>query len=271
MSVSTAVDIANIALQRLGQPTIATMTESSRDASICNQLYDQNRDYCLMLADWHSLTYRQTLTRAGKVAISGATKANPVVVTCATHTLIANELALIEDVVGMTQLNDNGYRVYSYTSTTITLYNLDGSSLDGTAYTPWVSGGYVYRYPGEWAFVYDLPTDCLKVISVMDEFGVTVNEYEWRRERTHLYTNIENAGVKYIKQETDPSKYEMDLIEVIAARLSWYVALRISGDKTLRQVIYQEMNAAIARAKMGNAMGRQDRGTGEKLWNEAHK
>src|SRR4030042_3821298 len=137
MSVSTAVDIANIALQRLGQPTITTLTESSRDAPICNQLYDQNRDYCLMLADWDCLLKRQTLARAGKVAISGAAAADPVEVTCATHTFIANELIHVESVAGMIQLNDLSYRVYSYTSTTITLYGLDGESIDGSGYTAW--------------------------------------------------------------------------------------------------------------------------------------
>jgi hypothetical protein len=267
MSVSAAVDIANIALQRLGQPTISTLTESSRDATICNQLYDQNRDYCLMLADWDCLVNRQTLERSGKVAISAATAADPVEITCATHTFIANELIHVESITGMTQLNDLSYRVYSYTSTTIVLYGLDGTSIDGSSYTAWTSGGYVYRDPSaNWAFVYDLPTDCLKVLHVLDEEGGTDTSYTWRKERTHLYTNIEAAGVRYVKKETDPSLYESDLVEVIAARLAWYISMRIHSDKTLRNGIYQEMQAAMARARMTNAAGSVDEGEPEASW-----
>lgn len=267
MSVSASVDIANIALQRLGQPTISTLTESSRDASICNQLYDQNRDYCLMLADWDCLVQRAVLTRAGKIAITGITKADPVVVSCTGHVFINNELVYVESVSGMTQINQSSFRVYSYTSGAITLYDLDGTTANGSAWSAWTSGGYVYREPGaNWAFAYDLPSDCLKVLEVMDAWGGTSDEYAWQKERTHLYTNIENAGIKYVKKETDPSKYESDLVEVLAARLAWYISMRIHSDKNLRMEVYQEMNAALARAKMTNSQGREDEGTPEAQW-----
>lgn len=267
--VSTEVDIANIALQRLGQPAIATMTESSRDATICNQLYDQNRDYCLMLADWDCITNRQVLARAGKTAISGATAVDPVVVSLATHTFVSNELVVVESVTGMTELNDNTYRIYTYTSGTLTLYDTDGSSVDGSGYTAWVSGGYVYRDPSaNWNYVYDLPTDCLKVLTVVDDSGGEDDSYTWKKERSHLYCDVENAGVKYLKKETDPSLYESDLVEVMAARLAWFVSMRIHADKSLRNEIQSEMERAIYRAKMTNAAGRSDGGEPAQPWAE---
>jgi hypothetical protein len=267
MTVTYDVDIANLALQRLGQPLITTLADPGRDATICNELFNSNRDYCLIAWDWNELIQRQTMQKAGKVAVAGISQSDPAVITCTGHVFIANELVYIESLAGMTQLNEGTYQVYAYTSTTISLHNLDNSSVDSTAYTAWTSGGYVYRAPGsDWVFVYDLPTDCMKVLRVMDEDGGTDDDYSWKRERTHLYTNIENAGVEYIKEVTDPSLYQADLVELITARLAWLVSMRINSDKMLRQQIYQEFNAALLRAKITNAQDATGSVEYEDLW-----
>jgi len=267
--VSAEVDIANLALQFLGEPVITTMTEVSRDAEICNQLYAQNRDYCLMLTPWACVTHRAVLERAGKVAISGATAADPVVVTCTGHVFVANELVTIESVTGMTQLNDNRYRIYSYTSTSLTLYDTDGTSTAGTAFTAWVSGGYVYRDSGQdWSYVYDLPSTALFVQGVLDSEGGEDDEYIWRKERQLLYCNVVNAGVKYLKKETDPSLYESDIVELMATRLAWLVSMRIHSDKRLRDDVYREHNNALARARLSNASGKHDGDPPETSWTE---
>ena len=266
-SITANVDIANMALQRLGQPAISTLTEVSRDATVANNLFSQNRDYCLMLADWDCLAQRAVLTRSGKVAMSAATAANPVHVTATGHVFIANELVFVESVTGMTQLNGNTYRVYAIGTNSLTLYDLDGTTADGSGFTAWVSGGYVYRSPGaNFAYAYDLPSDCIKVLKVLDANFAEDTQYTWRKERNFIYTDVVNAGVEYIKQITDPTLYEPDLVEVIVSRLAWFVGMRIHSDKTLRDRTYQEMQAAVARAKMTNSAGRQDQGEPEELW-----
>lgn len=270
-SITANVDIANLALSRLGQGLIATLTESSRDANICNQLYGQNRDYCLMLADWDCVLQRAVLERSGKMAISGVTQADPAHVTATGHIFIANELVHVESVSGMTQLNDNTYRVFAIGTNSLTLYDTDGTSLDASGYTAWTSGGYVYRDSGNWAFAYDLPTDCIRVVAVMNAIGELQPKYSWIKERNFVYTNVENAGVKYIKQNTDPTLYESDLVEVMSSRLAWLVSMRIHSDKVLRKSIYDEMNQAIQRARMTNSQGEGDDGAPEDLWVEAQR
>ena len=267
MAVSAAVDIANIALQRLGQKTISTLTESTRDANVVNQLYVQNRDYCLMLADWDCLLTRLPLFRAGSVAISGITAAEPPVVTITSHGFKANELVTIEDVAGMTQVNGNTYRVGATTTNSITLFDTAGVAVDGSDYTAYSSAGAVYFDPGpDWEFVYDLPDDTLRMVQLLDDkFGMS-EWYEWRKERNHIYADIENAGLTYVKRETDHSLYQEDLIEVIASRLAWSVAMRINADKELRSVLFNEHQLALRRAKMTNATGFEDEGPPAVNW-----
>ena len=75
-------------------------------------------------------------------AMTGATKATPVVVTAGAHPFVNNEFVRITGVVGMTQLNGNTYMVKNKAAGTFELYLTDGTTpLNGTAFGTYVSGG----------------------------------------------------------------------------------------------------------------------------------
>lgn len=75
--------------------------------------------------------------------ISGATAANPVVVTSASHGLLTGDTAYITGITGMTELNGNHYKVTVLSSSTFSLQDFNGDNIDGSAYTAYVSGGTV--------------------------------------------------------------------------------------------------------------------------------
>ena len=70
--------------------------------------------------------------------ITGATKANPVVITAVAHGFANGNSVRIEDVVGMTEINDINFTVAGVTADTFEL-----SGINGTAYTTYVTGGEV--------------------------------------------------------------------------------------------------------------------------------
>jgi len=80
------------------------------------------------------------------IAITGASKANPVVITADTTDLTDGDQVYITGVVGMTQLNGNVYTVASKGATTFAL-----SGVDGTGYTTYVSGGTYQRVENTFA------------------------------------------------------------------------------------------------------------------------
>ena len=89
------------------------------------------------------VTENFTSTSADKT-ISGATGANPVVITTsANHGLADGELINITGVVGMTQLNNNVYYIDVLSPNTFALYTDAGlsTSVNGAAYTAYSSGG----------------------------------------------------------------------------------------------------------------------------------
>ena len=71
---------------------------------------------------------------SGSATITGATQANPCVLT-ANNTFQVGQKITISGVVGMTQLNGNTYTITAVTPTTITI------NVDSTGFTPYSSGG----------------------------------------------------------------------------------------------------------------------------------
>jgi len=72
--------------------------------------------------------------------ITGATAANPVVITAVAHGLSNNDVVFISGVAGMTQLNN---RVFTVANKTADTFELSGE--DGSSHSAYTSGGTVFR------------------------------------------------------------------------------------------------------------------------------
>jgi len=75
------------------------------------------------------------------VVITGATAAEPVVITAAAHGFSDGEHVKILSVEGMVDLNENVYVVASAATNSFALNDDDGNDIDGTEFTAYVSGG----------------------------------------------------------------------------------------------------------------------------------
>ncbi len=73
--------------------------------------------------------------------ITGATKANPVVITAASHGFSDGDHVKLSGVVGMTELNGLEVVVTNKATNTFQCYRPDGLTVNGTAFTTYVSGG----------------------------------------------------------------------------------------------------------------------------------
>ena len=76
-----------------------------------------------------------------EVAITGATAANPCVITSNDHPFFDDDVIYIKDVAGMTELNDKYYIVASATTNTFALKDMSGADVDASGYTAYTSGG----------------------------------------------------------------------------------------------------------------------------------
>ena len=84
------------------------------------------------------------VTESGKT-ISGATQANPVVITASSHGFNNGDHVIIGSVVGMTELNGVTGIVAGKTTNTFQLTDVDGTNINSTGYTAYSSAGTASR------------------------------------------------------------------------------------------------------------------------------
>tara|TARA_R100001594_G_scaffold26371_2_gene51152 strand:+ start:10014 stop:12764 length:2751 start_codon:yes stop_codon:yes gene_type:complete len=77
--------------------------------------------------------------------ISGATQANPCVVTATSHGYSNGDEIYIASVVGMTELNGKYYKIKNKTTNTFELTDIDDANINSSAFTAYGSGGTAAR------------------------------------------------------------------------------------------------------------------------------
>lgn len=80
------------------------------------------------------------------VSITGATRANPCVITSNSHGFGNGQWIRITGVSGMTQLNNNTYMTSNVAANTFELQDLNGNNINSSAYGIWSSGGTVTQW-----------------------------------------------------------------------------------------------------------------------------
>lgn len=114
----------------------------SPNAGLVGVDYDLDQDKYLLLND--------VTTHSGNATdITGITQADPGVVTAADHGFEDGDVVVIEDVEGMTDVNDTHYTVASATDDTfeLTTQAATPADVDTTGYDAYTSGGTVYKAP----------------------------------------------------------------------------------------------------------------------------
>ena len=83
-------------------------------------------------------------------------------------------------------------------------------------------------------YMYQLPEDpeCLKVLKLIDENNTEKERYEspYIVEGRYLYTDLENAKVKYIGRITDVTKMDSSFAEYFSMYLASKIAFRLTND-----------------------------------------
>lgn len=207
---------ANMALLRIGE----TAPRQARGDSgpvyetasrLIESSYDVARKALLREHAWTFAIKRAVPTADTVRTITGATKANPVVITSASHGFTNGQTVYINNVVGMTELNGRTFTVTSAATNTFAL-----SGINGTAYTTYASGGSAYGYVAtEYAYRFPLPSDCLRLLRVgLHEM------IEHRVEGSYIYANEQTIHIEYISDVSDEAAFDALFLDCLAQRLA---------------------------------------------------
>jgi len=143
-------DLTNMVVMPHGGVTRRPGTEylgEVKDSSVKTRLipfqFKTSDTYILEFGDQVMRVYRDDLSvlESSSKSITGATQANPVVITSSSHGLSNGDEVYIDGLGGMTEVNNRNYLVANVTTNTFRLQNLFGENIDGTGFTAYTSGG----------------------------------------------------------------------------------------------------------------------------------
>jgi hypothetical protein len=143
-------DLTNMVVMPHGGVTRRPGTEflgATADSSVKSRLipfqFKTSDTYILEFGNQTMRVYRNDLQvlDASAKTITAITKANPGVVTSASHGFSNGDEVYVDSIGGMTELNGRNYLVANVTTNTFTLQDLFGNNIDTTSFTTYTSGG----------------------------------------------------------------------------------------------------------------------------------
>ena len=143
------------AARRSGTQFVAEVKDSSAKTRLIPFEFSTTQTYMMEFGNQYIRFYKDNgQILESDVTISGATQANPVVITATGHGYSNGDEISISGVVGMTELNNKRYLVANKTTNTFEITDVDGTNINGTGFTAYTSGGVANR-------VYEISTPYL--------------------------------------------------------------------------------------------------------------
>lgn len=256
-------EIVNLALVRLGATRITALTDGSRNANEASAIYASIRDDELSKHPWKFASRRSVLEEyaENELTISGITQANPGVVTYTGTDPDDGDEYLIEDVTGMTEVNDITFMIHDVNTVanTFELYDTYGDPVDTTTYTAYAAAGTateVMPISDYFDKMYVLPTGCLRVHSINDR-----SDIEFEIDEHGLMCNVDEVQILYSRQNTTVSTYSAEFISAFAWRLAQELAVVITGSMAKLKAAATMYTIDLEKAKAADASEKREEHT----------
>ena len=130
------------ASRRPGTKFVHEVKTSSAQTRLIPFEFSTTQTYILELGNQYIRFFKDNgiITESNKT-ISGATQANPGVITATSHGYSNGDHVIITSVVGMTELNGKTFKVANKTTNTFQIQDVDGNNVNTTGYTAYGSAG----------------------------------------------------------------------------------------------------------------------------------
>lgn len=123
--------------------------------------------------------------------------------------------------------------------------------------------------PGEWAYAYDRPVDCLAVRGIRSALDVTgdasaggvfsggassaLGGHAYDAEGGAIYCNLSPAYLNFTQRLTDPTKYSALFVDALAWHLAVRLAMPLTRDPQVRADAFQLASSTQAIAQTADA------------------
>jgi hypothetical protein len=231
--------ICNLALNRMGQPTIDSISGTDVLSEKCNLIYTQMLEELLVEGPelgWKFARRRYNCVLDDAVTITAFTDlvTDTTTTVTAAHTLVAGDNV---EIAGTTNY-DGVYTVVSIVAGVSFVITKAYVADDATGTARWTSEDYEYRYA--------MPTS-LRIIN-MRVGGLDVSD--WRREGVYLLTNQEDTSVDltYVQSVTDTTLFPPQFTRVLVLKIAIQLHYNLTQDLNAIQALHFDLEKAMSKA-----------------------
>lgn len=261
---TSKLDICNRAIQKLGGPALSNLNGTDKYTVAVLRAYDDALQSELRTHNWNFAIKRTTIS-APTITITAITAAEPPVVTYTGTDPSNGDRIYIEDVSGMTEVNNTYYRIADVNTGSNTLELTDeddGTDIDGTGFTAYTSGGTGTICP-PWGFnrKFALPTDFVRLIEVDGMSGVSSvlggigHTVDYSIEGRYITCN--DSGpifIRYVYLNSTVTDMDNLFTEAIACRVALECSTEIKQNDANYQKLSSDYNYIISTAKRADSI-----------------
>jgi hypothetical protein len=207
-------DICNMSLEKVGTSLIEHYeTDSTGNAVKCRRYYPQVRDEVLRSFSWNFASTRIKLSSAWLTATV--------------------------------------YMTDQYVWTSALLYKCAIAHTSGTFATDLATGKWTLvtaRPSSGYAYAYDLPDDCLRVITPVDkdtDEPLDSESYPWRIEDRQILFNETDCDIRYVYRNVIVSEYDPLFVQVLVYMLAVELSMAIKQSEKLPAEIIQYLQTVL--------------------------
>ena len=249
------LEAANAALSKIGARTLLTSVSTSgttqEERTVASRI-DICKRSVLRMQPWKFAMKRKKILPYQDVAVSNVTYVSSELIEV-THssisTLAAGHYVTLSGIEGATGANGSWeVTTTSGTVTRVTAIGITSSTLLGT-YTA-SSTDYIRRSPAfEYSYLYDLPSDCLRVWKIDDE---TANP-SWKVEGGQILSDNSSLEIRYVKDSTDYTLMDPLFYEAWATYTAWDISLELGRDMTVKDRLMEDFIKLLGKARFVDA------------------
>lgn len=218
------LEVSQAALYKIGSTSITALSDTSKEAVICNARVDICKRAMLELHPWNFAVKRKIVrpTWVTYTALADAGATDYFRVTYTAHGLATGDRVTIKNETAYPTVNGTWEIIYVDANN----FDLYESVFAGSGT---VTGTYTRAAATNYSYSIVKPTDCLRILKLNER----VYAAEWRVEAGRISTDIDELEIKYIYDVTDYTTMSSMFYECLALYLAWDIcdALTASDSK----------------------------------------
>ncbi len=242
----TALEVANAALYKLGATVIAQVTAppastAPKEEVACCARLEPCKRALLRMHPWNFATKRKVILPPASFAVSNVTwvSSQLIEVTHATAAYVTGQYVTVASVDGATLANGT-FEIQSAVGVTVSRLTVPLATTSAILGT-YTTGGTIRRSPAfDYAYLYTLPTDCLRLLTIDDQASWADR---WKVEGRNLLSDESvSLPIKFIYDVTDYDLMDIEFYECLATYMAWDICDHITGDDNKKRSLWTDLH-----------------------------